>query len=73
MNSLAEQRNKNMKDLQEKTKLNEKEVKNFNPVSSCLVLPVLKFSFDFVIVLVFILLHLLTASHFRLMLFLVIL
>ncbi|GKV37791.1 hypothetical protein SLEP1_g45778 [Rubroshorea leprosula] len=32
--SLAEQRNKNMKVIQEKMKLNEKEVKRFNPVDA---------------------------------------
>lgn len=33
MKSLMEQRNKNLKILQEKMKLNEKEAKRFNPVS----------------------------------------
>lgn len=33
MKALAEQRDKNMKVLQEKMKLNEKQVKRFNPVS----------------------------------------
>jgi hypothetical protein len=36
MKSLSEQRTKNMKVIQEKMKLNQKEVKRFNPVSSCL-------------------------------------
>lgn len=35
MKSLSEQRTKNMKIIQEKMKLNKKEVKRFNPVSSC--------------------------------------
>ncbi|XP_062098418.1 uncharacterized protein LOC133804281 isoform X2 [Humulus lupulus] len=34
MKSLAEQRNKNMKVLQEKANLNEKEVKRFNPIDA---------------------------------------
>lgn len=34
MKSLAEQRNKNMKVIQEKMKLNKKEVKRFNPVDA---------------------------------------
>lgn len=34
MKSMAEQRTKNMKVIQEKMKLNQKEVKRFNPVSS---------------------------------------
>lgn len=34
--SLADQREKNMKFIQEKMKLNKKEVQHFNPVSSVL-------------------------------------
>lgn len=37
MKSMAEQRTKNLKVLQEKMKLNQKEVKRFNPVSSYLI------------------------------------
>lgn len=44
MKSLAEQRNKNMKVIQEKMNLNQKEVKRFNPVSFYLALPVHKSS-----------------------------
>lgn len=37
MKSMAEQRTKNLKVLQEKMKLNQKEVKRFNPVSLYLI------------------------------------
>lgn len=42
--ALTEQRNKGMKVIQEKMKLNQKEVKRFNPVSSCPALLVHRFS-----------------------------
>ena len=37
MKSLAQQRTKNQKALQEKMKLNQKEAKRFNPVSSYII------------------------------------
>lgn len=36
--SLAEQRTKNLKVIQEKMNMNQKEVKRFNPVSICYIL-----------------------------------
>lgn len=38
MKSLTEQREKNIKVIQEKMKLNQKEVKRFNPVSEVILL-----------------------------------
>lgn len=37
MKALAENRSKNLKVIQDKMKLNQKEVKRFNPVSSCII------------------------------------